>query len=151
MLKSSLPRPEMPDAKFKFIADFKHCYSLKETWQINEGIDFDTVLKSMYEQFFDEQGSLDSEKLLRTLKKLFKVGKGIPKDHSKALALFQELYRFPYRCDNLTACQTMPPMEKIKRCYGDRITASGVEEMKGGINNILLMAISNKVLIPSNY
>jgi hypothetical protein len=68
----------------------------------------------------------------------------------KAIDLFKTIYAQPFICTS-SSPQYQPLFETIMRHYGDNITAHGVEESKGGLKNIFLMAITGKIAASSMY
>ena len=62
--------------------------------------------------------------------------------------LFRSLFRIPYK--SLHTIETND-LTKIVKYFGSGIIAHGVEEAKGGMRNLLLMCISDKVRAPNLF
>ncbi|MFO1258046.1 MAG: hypothetical protein U1E78_06525 [Gammaproteobacteria bacterium] len=76
--------------------------------------------------------------------------KNKPNSLHKAVDLFKTHFAFPFKCIS-PSCIYGDVFEEIKNNYGVNIVAHGVEEAKGGCNNILLMWVTGKVVAPAIY
>ncbi len=112
--------------------------------------DVTAMLKSFYPSFYQEDSdALDYGVIREELKKVTSpkhLTVGRPK---QARELIKNLFRIPYKCIKETECKKSFVLDSLKNSYGHDIIAHGVEEAKGGLSNILLMLMSNKVLAAS--
>lgn len=123
---------------------FKDTYSENLNWQnyfTEEGIS--SILRSSYSKYYDQQGNIRMDSL--------KVG--IINAEYKAKELFKNLFKMPFKVKDgcLEKIISSEVMENIQSEHGKAILAHGVEEAKGGLHNILMMLISNKIYIPAQY
>lgn len=131
---------------------FEDCFKPKTSWMDYEGVNVQATLISHYSDFYDlNTQNLIPVALCRRLQNLNCVDKKISREDKKAVELFKELSRFPYTNARARSCIEHPDLQRIISEFGSRILAHGVEEAKGGICNLLMMALSGKVLIPTAY
>ncbi len=100
------------------------------------------MIQSRYKNFYIDS-QLDTEKFKASLIQV--------KTESwfKAKELFKTLNYFPHKYIGGSHSEFL--LENIVELYGSQILAHGVEESKGGRNNLLLMAIANCVCISPQY
>lgn len=102
-----------------------------------------TALKSKYPEYFiDDQPNY------------VKIGEELKNNPLKAKAareIFISYFKFPYKSTYKTSNTDYPYMMQLIEEFGSQITAHGVEESKGGMYNLLMMAVSNKVCVPQSY
>lgn len=115
--------------------------------------DFTDTLKSFYPLFYKTGSDTpDYDAIREELKKLCSIKQSTEKRPKQARELIKNLFRIPYKCINDTECKQSVVLNTLKDSFGHRIIAHGVEEAKGGLSNILLMLVSNKVLaVGSNW
>ncbi|MDR3502655.1 MAG: hypothetical protein P4L79_08745 [Legionella sp.] len=83
-----------------------------------------------------------------------KIGEELKNNPLKAKAareIFISYFKFPYQSTHRTANTEYPYMMDIINECGNQIIAHGVEEAKGGMYNLLMMAVSNQVCVPQVY
>lgn len=132
-----LPKPSLfseQEEKQKESPTFESYYQPYTNWQDDPEIDANKMLLSWYPAFFDH-GQIDYDKLK----------KGIEKIQQDAKELFKNLFQIKYRLKSGVSVSEIESLQKTIDAYGHRIIAHGVEEMKGGMHNLLLMCIANKV------
>jgi hypothetical protein len=114
--------------------NFSECYQPNENWMDEPGVEPLKVLRDFYPQYFigDQPDYTQLKANVLT--------------DSKAKELFKGLFKLPFKSIKPIHSDHL---DDIVRLFGPEITAHGVEDMKGGLYNLLLMCISNKVLAPS--
>ena len=120
--------------------EFKNFFSISsEHWMEDKAIDVHSVLSSMYSAYYTGKNP-----------NYVKLKTGIINNVSKAKELFKSLFRIPTELNNQgSRLASSPVLKEISQHYGEHIVAHGVEAMKGGMYNLLLMAISNRINVPS--
>lgn len=132
---------------------FEAFFKKKDFWWDYDSQDQDPTqtkmqqLKAFYPDFFT--GEHPNFEMLREGLKAYSH-KNPSAASKKSLDLFKNLFPFPWRCIR-TSLRAHDDFAKLKAEYGDKLTAHGIEEAKGGPYNLLMMALTNKVKSPSAY
>ncbi|MCL5273102.1 MAG: hypothetical protein M1486_07380 [Gammaproteobacteria bacterium] len=119
---------------------FNDFYQPNNNWLDFCGTDYTDVLKSIYPIYFQGDAP-DYEKIKADI--LIPYTK---KSNNKAHEVFKNLFKMP---SVNTKTIVTDDLDHIESEFGDKIWAHGVEELKGGMYNLLLMCISNQVRVPS--
>lgn len=126
---------------------FSRFYEENFNWQNEPDVDFDAMLKSFYPEYFIA-GQLDQAKLREDL---LLTDRRDEKLASRAREVFKNVYKLNYKLrPESSSFESSLVIQKIIS-QGYRIMAHGVEEAKGGMYNLLMMCIANKILAPSCY
>lgn len=140
--KIELNLPQKNQKKRKYIPEFSHYFEPDAHW--GEAKDFIfTALKHRYPQHFIN-GEPDYPKIGEELK-------NNPLKAKAAREIFISYFKILYKSTHKTPNAGYPYMEDIIEEFGGQITAHGVEEAKGGMYNLLMMAVSNKIYAPQIY
>lgn len=123
---------------------FNDFYTKNTNWMDDPAFSVLDTLRSFYGEFF--KGQLPD---YNNIREILVSAKGL-KDQkpSKAKELFKSLFKMPYK--NTRTIDT-DELSLIESQFGARIIAHGVEEAKGGMYNLLLMCVADKVWAPSAY
>ncbi|VEG92265.1 hypothetical protein [Legionella spiritensis] len=119
---------------FNSFSDF---YKPNQNWMDLDGVDVKTTLTSKYPGYYDENHEVNMPELLN----------GIIGQEKKAKELFKSLFKMPYKGSFTSRLTSLPPLQSIIDKYGSEILAHGVEEMKGGQYNLLMMAVTGDIKI----
>jgi hypothetical protein len=120
---------------------FEDYYIVNNNWMDDQTIDVMQILRTTYEAFF-----IDNQPDYKKLKEQITLN-----DH-KAKELFKSLFRISHVLGPKNISTDVSNILKtISMLYGKKIYAHGVEEAKGGMYNLLMMAISNRIRVPSSY
>lgn len=120
-------------------ASFSDYYYENENWINFSADNFMSILQSWYGEYFDAEAV-----------NFARLKAGIENNDRKAKELFKGLYKVSHKTHDFGRLKLLPSIQNIIRHYGDRIIAHGVEEMKGGMYNLLLMCVSGVVKVPCN-
>lgn len=141
--KIELNAPQRNKKKRKQIEPaFNECYVYDINW--NEiKVHIFAALKYRYPEYFiDDKPNYT------------KIGEELKNNPMKAKAareIFISYFKFPYQSTHKTSSTEYPYIMDIIKEFGKQITAHGVEEAKGGMYNLLMMAVSNKVCVPQVF
>lgn len=115
--------------------DFKDYYEPNENWMDSEGVDVEGTLRGMYPEYFDKNDGLD----------IGKFREGLIKQERNAKELFRAKFKVKYKTLKSSELIDHPVLKNIMLEFGDKIIAHGVEEMKGGHHNLLMMAVTGYI------
>ena len=120
---------------------FKDFYLPNINWLDDCEIDTHKMLRSFYPEYHTSD-----------LPNLVKLKEGIIANDIKAKEFFKCLYKSSHvQRGNTISIANNCFLETISKQSGHQIYAHGVEEAKGGMNNLLMMSIANCVRVPSSY
>ncbi len=117
-------------------SSFHDYYKVNNNWMDCPEINHLEMLKSFYGEYFVDDIP-DFELIKRNVL-----------TQKNAKELFKSLFKLPYITDQSIDSDKL---EKIVCKFGSQIVAHGVEEMKGGMYNLLLMSICNRALVPTEH
>ena len=123
------------------VSTFNNFYEENINW-IDDCDNFIEVLRDFYPVYFNGDNP-DYNKIKEDI--LVPYTK---KPNNKAHEAFKSLFKIPYIS---TTTIKSDDLDNIVKEFGAGIIAHGVEEMKGGMYNLLLMCISNQVRVPSSF
>lgn len=128
--------------------NFKTCYKEINNW-LKENYpqsNHETILKEYFPDFVTDD-ALDFQKMKEGLLKNY--GRRTVKGLNKSTELLKIAFHHGYQ----TECNVIhtQDLDELIKNYGNQIVAHGVEEMKGGMYNLLSMCITNKVAVQSMY
>lgn len=128
--------------------DFHNYYIPSRNWLEDELKDqYHEHMRSIYSEFYKPDGTPDLEKLKQNLN-LFRITlRTTDKSIVKTKDFFSYLFRMPFKLDpeKKGLIQNYIYLERIKREHGATIMAHGVDELKGGMYNLLMMCVCDCV------
>lgn len=120
---------------------FESYYVVNNNWMNDEAIDVMQVLRDTYGDFY-----VDNQPNYKKLKEQLIL------NNYKAKELFKGLFRISHVLGSKNiSINASNILNDISTQYGNKIYAHGVEESKGGMYNLLMMAVSNCIRVPSLY
>jgi hypothetical protein len=123
--------------------DFNYFYKENDSWLTYDPNPLQT-LRRLYPEYFhaDEQARVDYSIIKQALLD--------PRDTAQqktARQMFLNLFSMPHV--NSYSHISTPALNQIEKSFGVQIMAHGVEEAKGGMRTLLIMALSNQVKSPA--
>lgn len=117
-------------------------------WMTFPGINVRKTLEDFYPNYFLENSGSDT---LEESIDYQTLQTGIIEGDKSAKEVFKNLFPIPYSLKHNAKYYSNSALKEIMDNYGHRILAHGVEDMKGGMSNLLMMCISQQVKVQPSF